>query len=109
MSTTVHVELIDPPPDIRFPGWPAVLWVERLNRDDPSQRVNRVWNPYLTPPDWQWNPSRSYAAQWDPHHQDESWGYVFSFANGERGTCRVRDIEVALGALGYRVSMEGDA
>lgn len=76
----------------------------RLERGDGETSHHHGFGPET----WNWGTSEAWYAWWDREHFGE-WGYIFFFADGTRGTCRVEEVNQALAALGFAVDRRGDA
>lgn len=87
----------------------STLWRLEPN-DDGRLYYVRWWSPITLR--WKIRDAGRYQAHFrSTHHPDdisESYGYFFIFTDGTRGACRVKDINAALSALGYRINIDAE-
>lgn len=92
------------------PSGPHAL--TELWRTDRRERVDGIrfvfWDYDTHAMHWCWNYPGEYGASDSRTDMAMNWAYVFSFNDGSRGVCRIRDLRAALAELGCEIDERGD-
>lgn len=88
----------------------SVRRLSYLDRATPGEIDQRVAHGF-SDGHWIWSPPEEHTAWYvwaDTGLMPNQWAYAFSFDDGSRGVCMVRDLNEALAALGYEIDRRGD-
>lgn len=88
----------------------------RVLRYKTFERVGFMWCNHIFSTTWsgptrdefRWRWEQGGTLQPNGYGNDSPWAYCIQFVNGERGVCRVCDINAALAELGAAVDLRGD-
>lgn len=90
----------------------ALVYLERLSRGDPPVHGNWHIFEYYGPLEWVWGDHPRWIARFDrlerpdPAYESSRYSYILHFEDGTTGIAKVRDINAALAAIGYRFDLD---